>query len=232
MWLLLCDRSDLSALWAYRALRARGLAFELVSTDVLGYAIDWEHRLGAHGTTIRIRLADGRAVDGGQLQGVLNRIASVPNGPAARADRADREYALQEVQAFWLSWLSGLCCPVLNRPTPLGLGGAWRDRTEWLMLSARAGLATAAYRSGNGDRPRPSRQALVVAGRLVGEAPPDVVAGCRELATLSGTDLLGIEFAADDAWTFVDATPHPDLSVGGERGLDLLAAALRAEPIT
>src|SRR6266436_964065 len=112
MWLLLCDRSDLSALWAYKGLRARGLELELLCTDVLGCALGWEHRLGADGVTIRIQLADGRTIDGAQLRGVLNRVTALPDAVATAASSGDRDYARQELQAFWLSWLAGLPCPI------------------------------------------------------------------------------------------------------------------------
>ena len=214
MWLLFCDRSDRSALWAYGRLRARGLPLELVTTDMLGYALGWEHRLSSADVTIRIELADGRTIEG-EDRGVLNRVAAVPAGLAAGAAAADREYALQELHAFWLSWLNGLRCPVLNRPTPLGLDGPWLDRTEWLVLAERAGLVTAPYLSSSGaDNQFVGRYVLVVERVMVGVAPPEVVAGCRGLAALAGTALLGVEFSSDGAWTFVNATPHPDLSLG------------------
>src|SRR5437762_118469 len=146
MWLLLCDRGDLPALWAYQGLGARGLALELVTTELLRHALGWGHRLGREGTTVRIELADGRTIDSGRIRGVLNRVAFVPP-PAAGTVGPDQAYAQQELHAFWLSWLASLPGPILNPPSPQGLGGPWYDQTEWLMLAARARLATVPYGS-------------------------------------------------------------------------------------
>ena len=51
--------------------------------------------------------------------------------------------------------------------------------------------------------------------------------GCRRLAELSHTALLGVEFTTSSAgpWTFAGATPMPDLRLGGEALLDALASA-------
>jgi hypothetical protein len=72
---------------------------------------------------------------------------------------------------------------------------------------------------------------LVLAGHVVGEAaPPAVQAGCRRLAHLVCTPLLGVDFTAGEAgpWTFVGATPAPDLRLGGEPLLDVLNEVLRS----
>jgi hypothetical protein len=73
---------------------------------------------------------------------------------------------------------------------------------------------------------------FVVADQVVGATlPRHIRRGCRRLAELSHTALLGIEFTTDPAgpWTFAGATPVPDLRLGGEALLDALASALRGE---
>jgi hypothetical protein len=226
MRLLLCDRSDRSALWAFHALRAHGLALELVSTSVLMCALTWEHRLNSESTALRIGLADGRTIDSNDLDGVLNRVVALPD-ELPQAARNDRDYAFQELQAFWLSWLNGLPCPVLNRPSSRGLSGPWIDETEWRTLAARAGLVTLPYHSGttNGN-PGMTHQRLIITGELIGPAPDALKAGCRRLAEVTDASILGVEFAANGGWAFVRATPHPDLTIGGTRGIELLAAAI------
>jgi hypothetical protein len=66
-------------------------------------------------------------------------------------------------------------------------------------------------------------------GQVVGpdDMPAHIGEGCRRLAGLAGTELLGFNFGED--WTFAGATPWPDLSVGGEALLRALAAALQGE---
>jgi hypothetical protein len=228
MPLLLCDRNDLSALWLYERLRRRELALELVTSELLAYALGWEHRLTRDSVSIAIELADGRTLNGEGLELTINRLGSLPAGIAAGAHARDREYALQELHAFWLSWLAALPGRVLNRPSGRGLAGPWLDRTEWLVLAARAGLPTVRYDSTAPQTPVAGRTVLVVCGQLAQPAAPqEIVVGCRSLAELSETDLLGVEFTAGNGWAFQSASPLPDLRVGGELGVDLIERALR-----
>jgi hypothetical protein len=231
MWLVLCDRSDHAALWAHRGLEARGFQpLELVTADALAYALRWEHRVGAAGASVAVELADGRRIDGGRVRGVLNRLVAVPEGHLALVRDEDREYARQELHAFFVSWLACLPGRVVNRPTPQGLCGSWRHRSEWLALAAAAGLPAAPFRmdghAGGGGLVAPWRTVLVVGGEALGvELPAAVRVGCVRLAELAGATVLGVELGPDGRCT--GATPLPDLRLGGERGLDLLAAALR-----
>jgi hypothetical protein len=230
MWLVLCDRTDHAALWAHRGLAARGLEpLELVTADALAYALRWEHRVGAAGASVVVELGDGRRIDGAGVRGVLNRLVAVPDGHLALAREADRDYARQELHAFFVSWLASLPGRVVNRPTPQGLCGSWRHRSEWLALAASAGVPIAPFRM-NGDVPDggfvpAARTVVVVAGEAVGGGLPAAVrSGCVRLARLAGAGVLGVELAADGR--VAGATPLPDLRLGGELALDLLAEAL------
>jgi hypothetical protein len=237
MWLVLCERGDRDALWAYRGLAARGLVpLELVTGDALVAARRWEHRLGPEGASIEVELADGRAIRGEEVRGVLNRLVGIPVERLARAAPADKEYATEELHAFFLSWLVALPCRVLNRPVPQGLSGAWLERSEWLTLAGRAGLSTPSYRRtsvrSSGQRiggDGTARSVIVVGERALGPpAPRAVVAGCGRLARLAGAEILGVDFRVGAGrWVFHAATPLPALRRGGGRLLDLLVAALR-----
>ena len=57
-----------------------------------------------------------------------------------QAVTSDREYALSEMQAFYLSWLSAIPGQVVNRPTPQGLSGHWHHISEWALSAARLAL--------------------------------------------------------------------------------------------
>ncbi|MGH9902588.1 MAG: hypothetical protein ACRD68_12340 [Pyrinomonadaceae bacterium] len=244
MWLVLCGADDLAALWAYQGLKARGLSpLELVSDGALACALRWEHRLGAGGPSTAVTLADGRTIRGDEIAGVLNRLLILPSGHMRAASPADRDYAGQELVAFFTSWLYALPRPVLNRPTPQGLCGRWRPVSEWVWMASRAGLPAPHYvrtMSGDGAENFARRlapqdasvmTAIVVAGRVVGASlPPDISEGCRRLARLAGTQLLGVEFYDGEAgpWTFAGATPFPDLRLGGPALLGALATALQS----
>lgn len=239
MWFVLCAPGDTAALWAADGLRRRGLApVEVVPLATLASALRWEHRIDADGVLTSVRLADGRRLESAAVRGVLNRVAWTPTDLVDRAAPADRDYAVQEVHAFFLSWLHALP-RVLNPPTPRGLAGAWRSAAEWHVLAAAAGLRNAPVRVGtgaaapDGTAAEPARTVCVAAGRVCGpRLPPEVEKGCAALSRLADTPLLGIDFVAAEPgeWTFAAATPFPALQHGGEPLCDALADFLAREP--
>jgi hypothetical protein len=245
MWLLICDPSDLPALWAYRALHGSPRTpLEVVSSGSLAYALRWEHRLGRAGDMVEITLADGRLVHSEEVRGVVNRLSCLPTQHLAAAALDDRAYAAQELHALFLSWLHVIRGPVLNRPTAASLAGPWRSPAEMVFLAAECGLPTVPYRHSTDDGTDPSspgwssgptdgpaRSALVVGRQVVG-APggPETAEGCRRLAVTLGAGLLGVEFAAtDEGWAFTGASVLPDLRQGGAALLRGLESALRGD---
>src|SRR5262245_31489441 len=105
MWLVLCRADDLSALWAWKGLKARGVEpLELVTSEGLASGLRWNHRVGRERPSTALDLADGRRIRCHDVRGVLNRIAMAPESPWSFATAADREYAFQEVHAFYASW--------------------------------------------------------------------------------------------------------------------------------
>lgn len=246
MWLVLCPGYDAPALWAFEGLRARGLApLELVRAESLPQSRRWEHRVGADGAGVRVELPDGRVLRSEEVRGVLNRLTHVTVGPLAAT--RDHDYITQEFTAFFMSWLYALPGPILNRPTPQGLGGRWRHASEWVLLASSVGLPVPPYRLSSldghdelatGERRlfppgTPTRQAVVVGGVTFAPEgmPAELSDACARLAAAADTPLLGVDFAegARGRWTFAGATPLPDLRAGGGPLLDALARALGAE---
>ena len=236
-YLMLCHDYDEAALWLHERLSALDeLKGELILSSDLDLAPGWTHRLGEAGMSLEIGLADGRVLRGEDFDGVLNRLITAPGSLARFAAEEDREYAEAEATAFAMSWL-GVFPNVLNPPTPQGLSGAWRHIAEWLVLAARAGLATPDYRQtetdpfarGHGslapaDAPRCS--VLVLEDRLFGEPPsPEIGAACRRLATLAGGGVFSVDlYAAEPGqWRFAHASSWPDLRIGGEALVRALA---------
>ncbi len=242
MILVLCEEADASAIWAAGRLRDAGLAVQLVSGADLASAEAWEHRIGRDGAGFAVRLADGRVICGVEVRGVLNRLSFLPAAWLRRIGGPDRDYAVQELYAFCLSWLHALAGPKLNPPMPQGLCGNHRHPSAWMALASRAGLPVAAYRLSSRDDPAASWQprvaadgatAIVVGERVI--APPELGVslhdGCRRLAALAGTPLLGTDFAPDGearAWRFAGASVMPNLIAGGEALIEALAEALTA----
>jgi hypothetical protein len=249
-WLVLCDNNDLSALGAYQKLRDCGLEpLELIGGRELIFAVDWEHRLNGSTIYTSITLGDGRQLQSDALKGVLNRISYLPIGHWHAADQADKDYVRSEWSAFFLSWLSALPCPVINRPTPLGLFGRWRHESEWIWLAIRAGLPVPTYRQSSYDRVRTELgegrlttnnkvhcSVVVFNGRVYGsdaggDIPDDIAGGCVRLAERASTELLGIQFSNSekDGLSFLGATPFPDLRTGGMPLIEALAEAMRRD---
>ena len=244
MWLVLCHSNDVSALWAYQGLKACGLTpLELISAEMLAYSLRWEHWLRTDEVSINFTLANGLTIRSEAVRGVLNRLLSLPSEHLHMVSQADRDYAIQEFTAFFISWLYALPAPVLNQPTSQGLSGQWRHPSEWVWLATKAGLPTPNYRQssrepigGMGANNRlvpigtPVNTVFVVKGHVIGPgAPPDILRGCQQLAALARIGLLGVEFASGSAgpWTFVGATPLPDLHLGGQALLDTLASVMQ-----
>lgn len=249
--LVLCPANDLSAIWAYQSLRSMGLEqIELVSAEMLENSLRWNHQLGVGDPFVEITLSDGRIIRSDLVQGVLNRLITVPAHHHLVAKTSEREYAFSELIAFFTSWIYSLPGPVLNRSTPQGLCGQWRHISEWVLMASEAGLPAPSYRQstyhdidgmfgmatdGILSPPDNSKKTIIVSGGYVAgtEAPQDIQEGCQKLAKTSGTELLGIEFVSgsEGPWTFSGATPLPDLRLGGKRLLEVLKSIFQGNEV-
>lgn len=244
MWLVLGAAMDPSLSWAAQGLKTLGVdPLEVITDDDLAHLQCWEHRIDKAGVHTRLILADGRMICSDGLNGVLNRLVCAPSEPLLSAHPDDRLYATQEFTALYLSWLYSLPGPMLNRPTPQSLCGAWRHPTEWAWLAAGAGLSirhnsqTSCDSGAVQDWPHSmfrlsttqAQTVFVVDNQIVDlSVPPSIGAACRRLAQRADTALLGIDVVQDSEgrWNFLSATPYPDLRRGGDPLLDALANAL------
>lgn len=240
MTLILCEDSDLAAAWVAGQLQRRGLRADVVPSSALGAASRWEHRVDAGAARIEIALADGRLLSSEAPVPILNRLGTVPLRALRAAGGRDYGYAVQEMFAFYLSWLHAWPATVINRPTPQGLSGHYRHASAWMALGAEAGLATQTWAQSSEDPPEQGwafgppgeATAFVVAGRAVlpPALPPALAVPLLRLAARAGTALIGVEFVSDGerGWTMVRASPHPNLMLGGEPLIDAVAEALAA----
>lgn len=243
MLLVLCDSNDVPARWAFDGLRAGGPGpVELVTTDALAHARLVQH-VGSAGVRSSLRLADGRAFDGGDVRGVLNRLLHPPLGDLLLIQPSDRSYVAQELMAILSGWLHSLEAPLVNPPAPECLSGRLRPLAEWLWLAGRAGLPVPRHRLSSRDASAPPalharvpgagcclRTVFVVGRRAVGDPAPDaVVDGCLRLADLARTPLLGVELSVDaaGAWQVAGVSARPDLRRGGAALVEALADAFR-----
>lgn len=231
--LVLCEEIDLDALWAWRELSAlAGARLNLVTSGMLANALSWSHTISNNGASVEIGLADGRKIRSDAVAGVLNRLINAPHRLTPASD-AEAQYAQQEWNAFFVSWLHALPGPMLNRPKPAGLCGLHRGIGEWTSLAVQAGLPVkrchlpeTAPAVPQGDAGR----AWVVGDAVLGCAStdPQMAGRCRMLAERASCGLLGIDFERDSTgtWQFTGATPFPLLREGGTPLLRALAAAL------
>ncbi|MGH6797780.1 MAG: hypothetical protein ACREDI_05295 [Roseiarcus sp.] len=240
MILVLCDENDVSALWAAEALRARGLSPTVLTGADLAATRRWEHRLGTGTVGCEILLGDGAFLRSRDVHAVLNRLPTVPWTWQRRIGGADRDYAIQEMYAFYLSWLHGLPGRKLNPPTPQGLCGNPRHPSVWAALAARAGLPARPFRQTSEDDPdshwrpaSPSAATLHVVGARVVGLKSLVRAheeACLRLSKAAGAPLLGVDFAPgrDGVWRMTGASVMPNLSSNGDEMADALAEELAA----
>lgn len=227
-YLVLAHVDDDSAWRVTRRLEVDGPrgVVRLVSAEELLHARRWSHRVRPGGVGTEVVLPDGTAVPERELGGVFNRLRGVVMPHFEKASTADRQYATMEMFSLLLSWLASLPCPVVNPPTPRGLGGAYRKPVAWLALASQAGLPVPRVRvtsdrrrftvSGLVPLPVPTarepfgagpgwlvsplsedrRSALIVGDRLLGDLPPGLDQTCLRLARLAGVSLLRVYFQA------------------------------------
>lgn len=237
MWLVICSLDDKGGLWAYEGLRRRDLRpLELITAEVLGCALRWEHRL-EHGEVLtRFTLADSRSFDSKEIRGTLNRLQRAPAYHLNSSAAEDRDYSWQEFHAFFLSWLAGLPGVVLNPAQPAGLAGPWLHPSEWRWRAVQAGLPVVPYKHSldappamedahQGYQPplAPSH-AWVCGNHVVGQLPEALHEASRALARNAGCPLLQLGF--DPQWRFLTASTEADLRSGGDALLNAIARTL------
>lgn len=234
MWLVLSAPEDTGALRLAALLRERGLnPLVQVSTEDLGLA-RWTYHTGGEAESSRIVLPGGEVIESATLRGVLNRLYAVPATALARMEKADRDYAREELQALYTSWLYGLACPVINRAGATGLCGNWPDRSWWRARAFSAGLPTDVYQWRAAAEETMAEasveSAILLDGRVVeGDVPLALRPACARFAEFSDPRLVGLRFSVSpgSGWRLFDANPLPDISQSGDALAEALARALR-----
>lgn len=216
-------------------------AVRLVSAEELIYAPRWTHRLFDGPGQNVISLHDGTVIRSDSVEVVFNRLGpfSMPHFGAGPA--ADHDYALMEMSALLLSWLSSFSCPVINRPAPQGLAGPPRSWFGWTQLAGEVGLSTTParleWRMGAEGASAPAAfpdgvpfSVLVAGGRVVGDCHSELAGRCVALAKAASVELLRLSFVRSAigprACFFSGADPSPVLSCDAE--LDAAVALLEA----
>ena len=175
----------------------------------------WRHFPGAPGSSTVV--VGGEVVCAAGIGGVLTRRPRVFEWEPGHIVPGDRAYVATEMTAFLRSWLSGLGCPVLNRPVSTSLSGPGWCREEWIRAAARLGIPVRPARWSIGSRvtvpeDEPSFTVTVVGERYLGAADRASAGWALDLARASGVELLAVRFAeADTGIELLDADPWADV---------------------
>jgi hypothetical protein len=197
MLVIIAQKQDQSARWL--AERWDRFGAELLSPNDLSLQ-GWCHCVGL--ASEETAVINKRTVPVREITGVLTRLPHVPEHELMHIIPADRAYAAAEMTAFLLSWLSGLNCPLLNRPTTTCLSGCgWRSE-QWVYLATLLGIPIIPVRrrarrveevSGNTSMD-PFDTVTVVGERCIGTGDEKQAAYALRLAAAAGVDLLAVHF--------------------------------------
>lgn len=160
----------------------------------------------------------GRVVTGADIDGIVSALAVVGPHDLPHIADDDRDYVAQEMSAFLLAWMSGLACPIIERPTPVSLAGCGRSRFEWAAIARRLGLRADPLWCGE------TIGVTVVGGHAADQGRDDPQAAAAvAVAAAAGRSLVTLRFAAGTASpTLVGADGRPQ--VGDDAAADALLA--------
>lgn len=144
MFLILAHAEDPTALQVGNALIERHghERVRMLTAEDLVLSTQWSHRQEGQQVKTLLRLADGLLLSSDSIKVVFNRLRYITMPHFDTAKAVDRDYAVGEMFALLLSWLASFSCPVVNRASVRGLGGAEISLAEWLLLAGKAGLPT------------------------------------------------------------------------------------------
>lgn len=186
---------------------ARELGARLVTPRALSQR-GWRH-YPVGGGADRACVGDGESsesiepIDAAALTGVITRIAAVQPADLPHIAAVDRGYIAAEMTAFLLSFLGGLPCPVVNRPTPSSLMGPGWTPLRWRAVAIANGLPPAA--------PDDVGERIVAAfGRCLGARDEASASAVLALARAAGVELLAVRVTA--AGRFASAEPWAPLA--------------------
>jgi hypothetical protein len=182
-------------------------------------AAGWRHHLPVNGASRAV--VGGRAVETKDIAGVLTRLAYVGENELPHIVPEDRAYVSAEMTAFLVSWLSGLTCPVLNRPSPTCLTGPnWRQE-RWMQTAAQLGIpvcpvrrhATLASKACEGAGRPPLQTVTVVGDSWFGGIDATQGSQARRLAQFAGVGLLAAHFQTTESGSaLIGVDIQPDVS--------------------
>jgi hypothetical protein len=219
---ILAGEQDHSARWL--AQRWNRFGAGVLSPNDLSFA-GWRHHVGVACEDTAV--IDRQIVPAAKITGVLTRLPCVSEHELVHIVPADRAYVAAEMTAFLLSWLSGLACRLLNRPTPTCLLGCnWRSE-QWVSLASLLGIPVIPVRrhakflgaATTRDSIDSFDTVTLIGERCIGASDEKHSAYARQLAAAAGVDLLAVHFRtvggtprllSADVWPDITSTEVAD----------------------
>jgi hypothetical protein len=173
-------------------------------------------------------VVSGAVISTSSIRGVVTRRPSIFPVELAHVAAVDREYVAAEMNAFLLSWLSDLACPVFNPPVPGCLSGPNWSAPQWVRAVARSGIRVRPYRVeippgsdphfdqsslGEAEPVGETIEVTLVDERCFGAPDEEVASAARDLARSAGVRLLSVRFEMGGRPpVFLGAHPFPSLT--------------------
>jgi hypothetical protein len=155
----------------------------------------WRQRLPTPEADVATQTAviAGELIPHHHITAVLNRLPCIMEEELTHILPSDRTYIVSEMEAFLISWLARLACPVLNRPQPNCLVGPAWSLEKWACLAAQAGIPVEPFHLP--PRPGPNATSVTVVGiRSFGDPDPTLQTHALRLAAAAQLDLLEVRF--------------------------------------
>jgi len=176
------------------------------------------HPCGGKGHELAI--IQGSVIPTESITGVFTRMASVFESDLTGIVAQDRSYVAAEMTAMLLSWLWGLRCPVVNRPTATCLAGPYWSTERWLKAARDLHIPTQPFqrsvhtRASHAEEPLPARSVIVtvIGEHVFGDEDGVPALWARRLAKAAECDLLTLTFEeSGSSYAFAGAHLWPDL---------------------
>lgn|SRR5574337_1144287 len=159
-----------------------------------------------------VGVIDGKIVHSKDITGVITRLPYVTENELVRIIKEERQYVAAEMMAFLSSWLHGLRCTVLNRPTPTCLSGPnWRNEM-WVRTAASLGIPVVAVNKSvsvtdTASEPNADTVVTVVGNRCIGSTDSEIIRQSILIAKAARVEMLSVKFSyVYEEYKFVGAT--------------------------
>jgi hypothetical protein len=199
--------------------RWTGASVHLLTCEDLSVS-GWRYRVSD--PLVSTATIGGLEIKQSEIEGVLTRLPWVWESELVEIVAGDRAYVAAEMSAFLVCWLSGLTCPVLNKPTANSLNGPGWGRERWILAASKAGMRVNPVRRRASPSPNSTGDAevhdgrkevsvTVVGDRCFGDVSKTLREQTRRLASIAEMDFLTVQFSSREPNAFIGANAFPDI---------------------